>query len=317
MAFIFFIGVFFSSWWGTTLLGLSEWLIRGLPFIKHIYSASKQVSAALNPENEAAKAFQECVLIRHPRLGELALAFITGRTELHIDDDSTTICGEINNGSTGGGSKGSGIMGSDGIGMGSNINSLGNNNMGGESLSNSNHLLSQGDKIGGRGGRLIFSGYNPGVDGAGSEQGVGMGNGGALSIEEGGGGFNSSNMTDSKFLTSGNNNISSNNNNNNGMLMNSMISNSNISSSSSCGSNAKCGSSGGNINIHNKGGVMRRQKSLSLVIVYVPTNHVYVGDVFFLEEKDIIHTNLTVREGLEVVISCGMAVPSSLQHRLV
>ncbi|GFH13958.1 uncharacterized protein HaLaN_09927, partial [Haematococcus lacustris] len=40
-----------------------------------------------------------------------------------------------------------------------------------------------------------------------------------------------------------------------------------------------------------------------LVTVYVPTNHVYVGDVFLLEEADVIHTNLSVREGLEIVIS--------------
>jgi hypothetical protein len=32
--------------------------------------------------------------------------------------------------------------------------------------------------------------------------------------------------------------------------------------------------------------------------VYVPTNHVYVGDIFLLEDKDIIHTSLSVREGL-------------------
>lgn len=43
-----------------------------------------QVSAALNPENEAAKAFQECVIIKHPRHGEYAFAFITGRTVLQV-----------------------------------------------------------------------------------------------------------------------------------------------------------------------------------------------------------------------------------------
>jgi len=35
-----------------------------------------------------------------------------------------------------------------------------------------------------------------------------------------------------------------------------------------------------------------------LCIVYVPTNHVYVGDIFMLEEKDVIRTNLSVRQGL-------------------
>ena len=38
--------------------------------------------------------------------------------------------------------------------------------------------------------------------------------------------------------------------------------------------------------------------SRSLVIVYVPTNHIYVGDIFMLGPEDIIHTSLTVGEGL-------------------
>lgn len=140
MAFILGVGVFFSSWLGSVLLSVGEWIIKRLPLVRHIYSASKQVSAALNPENEAgAKAFQECVLIRHPRAGELAFGFITGRTVLQV----------------------------------------------------------------------------------------------------------------------------------------------------------------GNVD-------------MKLTSIYVPTNHVYIGDLVMLEDKDIIHTNLSVREGLEVVISVGMAVPPSL-----
>ena len=37
---------------------------------------------------------------------------------------------------------------------------------------------------------------------------------------------------------------------------------------------------------------------LELFSVYVPTNHVYVGDIFLLGKADIIKTNLSVREGL-------------------
>ena len=32
--------------------------------------------------------------------------------------------------------------------------------------------------------------------------------------------------------------------------------------------------------------------------MYVPTNHVYVGDIFLLGRADIIKPNLSVREGL-------------------
>ena len=35
-----------------------------------------------------------------------------------------------------------------------------------------------------------------------------------------------------------------------------------------------------------------------LYCVYVPTNHVYVGDIFLLGEQDIIRTTLSVREGI-------------------
>lgn len=49
-----------------------------------------------------------------------------------------------------------------------------------------------------------------------------------------------------------------------------------------------------------------------LFAVYVPTNHVYVGDIVMLAGKDIIRTNLSVREGIEIVVSVGMAVPPKL-----
>ena len=82
--FIFMTGVFVSSWMGTAALSLGEWIIKKLPLVKHIYSAAKQVTAGLNPENENARSFRECVLIRHPRHGEYAFGFITGETILQV-----------------------------------------------------------------------------------------------------------------------------------------------------------------------------------------------------------------------------------------
>lgn len=32
--------------------------------------------------------------------------------------------------------------------------------------------------------------------------------------------------------------------------------------------------------------------------VYVPTNHLYLGDIFLISSKDILRTNLSVREGI-------------------
>ena len=55
------------------------------------------------------------------------------------------------------------------------------------------------------------------------------------------------------------------------------------------------------------------QGEQKLFSVYVPTNHVYVGDIFLLGSEDIIKPNLSVREGLEIVVSVGMAMPPSLK----
>jgi uncharacterized membrane protein len=41
--FITMTGVFFSSWLGSWMLAFGEWIIKRLPLVKHIYSASKQV----------------------------------------------------------------------------------------------------------------------------------------------------------------------------------------------------------------------------------------------------------------------------------
>ena len=37
---------------------------------------------------------------------------------------------------------------------------------------------------------------------------------------------------------------------------------------------------------------------MELLSVYVPTNHIYIGDIFLLQRADVIRTSLSVREGL-------------------
>ncbi|CAI0625738.1 unnamed protein product [Linum tenue] len=59
LLFIFFVGIFASSWFGATVFWLGEWLIKQMPFVKHLYSASKQLSAAISPGN----SLDECYLI--------------------------------------------------------------------------------------------------------------------------------------------------------------------------------------------------------------------------------------------------------------
>ncbi|EES15972.1 protein LIKE COV 1 isoform X1 [Sorghum bicolor] len=81
ISFIFLVGVFMSSWLGASLLGLGEFCIKRMPLVRHIYSASKQISAAISPD-QSSRAFKEVVIIRHPRIGEYALGFITSTVAL-------------------------------------------------------------------------------------------------------------------------------------------------------------------------------------------------------------------------------------------
>lgn len=49
LVFVFLVGVFVSSWLGSTVFWVGEWFIKRMPFVRHLYSASKQISAAISP----------------------------------------------------------------------------------------------------------------------------------------------------------------------------------------------------------------------------------------------------------------------------
>ncbi len=51
---------------------------------------------------------------------------------------------------------------------------------------------------------------------------------------------------------------------------------------------------------------------LELVTVFVPTNNLYLGDVILVPKDEVIHTGLTVEEGLRIILSAGTATPSRL-----
>ncbi|XP_030529901.1 protein LIKE COV 1-like [Rhodamnia argentea] len=91
ITFIFLIGVFMSSWLGTSVLSLGEWFIKRMPFVRHIYSASKQISAAISPDQNT-QAFKEVAIIRHPRIGEYAFGFITSCVVLQNYSGEEELC---------------------------------------------------------------------------------------------------------------------------------------------------------------------------------------------------------------------------------
>ena len=47
----------------------------------------------------------------------------------------------------------------------------------------------------------------------------------------------------------------------------------------------------------------------TLCTVYIPTNHLYVGDVVVLPAADVIETNLSIEDGISLILSAGAAVP--------
>ncbi|PSS01888.1 Protein CONTINUOUS VASCULAR RING like [Actinidia chinensis var. chinensis] len=91
ITFIFLVGVFMSSWLGASVLGLGEWFIKRMPFVRHIYSASKQISAAISSDQNT-QAFKEVAIIRHPRIGEYAFGFITSSVVLQNYSGEEELC---------------------------------------------------------------------------------------------------------------------------------------------------------------------------------------------------------------------------------
>jgi uncharacterized membrane protein len=47
----------------------------------------------------------------------------------------------------------------------------------------------------------------------------------------------------------------------------------------------------------------------TLCTVYVPTNHLYVGDVVILPVEDLIDTEMTVEDGVSLLLSAGASIP--------
>ncbi|XP_031407062.1 protein LIKE COV 1-like [Punica granatum] len=91
ITFIFIVGVFMSSWLGASVLTLGEWFIKKMPLVSYIYSASKQISAAISPD-QTSNAFKEVAIIRHPRVGEYAFGFITSTVILQRSSGEEELC---------------------------------------------------------------------------------------------------------------------------------------------------------------------------------------------------------------------------------
>ena len=56
----------------------------------------------------------------------------------------------------------------------------------------------------------------------------------------------------------------------------------------------------------------RGQGAEAVIAVYVPTNHLYLGDVFVYPRERVTFPSLTVEEGIRIFLTGGMALPNRL-----
>ena len=52
----------------------------------------------------------------------------------------------------------------------------------------------------------------------------------------------------------------------------------------------------------------------ALIAVYVPTNHLYLGDVIICRREDAFFPDISVEEGIRVFLTGGMTLPTQLNH---
>lgn len=53
----------------------------------------------------------------------------------------------------------------------------------------------------------------------------------------------------------------------------------------------------------------------ALFAVYIPTNHLYLGDLVLLRREDVIHPGLSIREGIQIILSGGTAIPRTIMAK--
>lgn len=52
----------------------------------------------------------------------------------------------------------------------------------------------------------------------------------------------------------------------------------------------------------------------NLTSVYVPTNHVYIGDLIFVPTEHVIATPMNIQQGIQAVLTAGAVMPELVGH---
>ena len=55
--------------------------------------------------------------------------------------------------------------------------------------------------------------------------------------------------------------------------------------------------------------------SYHVCTVYIPTNHLYLGDVVVLPAGDVLETDLSIEDGISVILSAGASMPAVVRER--
>jgi uncharacterized membrane protein len=53
----------------------------------------------------------------------------------------------------------------------------------------------------------------------------------------------------------------------------------------------------------------------TLCSVYIPTNHLYLGDIVMLSSQDVLETDLSLEDGIGLVLSGGASIPARITTR--
>jgi uncharacterized membrane protein len=46
--------------------------------------------------------------------------------------------------------------------------------------------------------------------------------------------------------------------------------------------------------------------------VYIPTNNLYLGEIALFREEEVFYTDITIEEGIKIILSAGIATPSRI-----
>ena len=77
-------GILVKNYIGHRVVALGEYLLSGIPLVRPVYVAVKQVIQAMF--GDTPYAFQRAILVEYPRRGVYALAFVTGKTYGEIQE---------------------------------------------------------------------------------------------------------------------------------------------------------------------------------------------------------------------------------------